>query len=208
MPRVQVEKWMEEVENYNNSMKPLDAALMVEMWPDIKNFVINIIETATYSHLTKTPYIRFRETEGKNRSKDIDSMILRNGGNLGDPYCVWGIQDILRNLEIEFDVKIDLPKTGGVLKLWERTKPSYKTKIPKELSIGCYQKQGTTQGHAVLVLGMESGRLSTFEFNTSNNTDDKMVRDGEGAHYKTRIIEGFGDMRLLGFIDIVGAMLK
>jgi hypothetical protein len=200
--------WTKEVKKWHETAKALDAQLLSDMWPDIKSFVHNIIKTGTLNHFTKSPYIAFLETHGKNRSPEIDKMILRNGGSLGDPYCVWGLQDILRNLEHEFSVKVDIPKTGGVLKLWEGTKKEFKTITPKELSIGCYQKQGTTQGHAVLALGFYSGRISTFEFNTSDNSDDSIVRDGEGAHYKERIIEGFGNMKLLGFIDIVGAMKK
>lgn len=200
--------WIKDLQKWHSKKKHLDATLLAQMWPDLRSFVKNIIDLGTLNHFTKTPYILFRESAGKNRSVDIDAMIKRNGGTLGDPYCVFGIQDILRNLETEFGVTIDLPKTGGVLKLWEGTKNQYKTQDPSEISIGCYQKADTRFGHAVLVLNTGPKYISTFEFNTSDNSDDSIVRDGEGAHYKNRIIEGIGEMKLLGFIDIAGTMLK
>jgi hypothetical protein len=158
---------------------------------------------------TKTPYMNFRESDGHNRSPDIDAMILRNKGQLGDSYCLHGIQDILRAIEKTFDFTIDLPKTGGVVKFWEGVRPEYKSPHPKKYFIACYQTIGARTGHAALSLGpINDKEFATFEFNTSPEISDEVVRDGAGAYYKTRKIQQIGRMTLLGFVDIFEAIKK
>jgi hypothetical protein len=153
--------------------------------------------------------MNFRESLGQNRSPDLDPMIIRNGGRPGDSYCVFGIQDMLRGAEIKFKITFDLPKTGGVQAFWKATKQEYKMLTPKPYCIGCYELLDSPFGHMVFSYGPVNPREhSTFEFNTSPNATPEIVRNGEGCYFKVRNIEGFGKMKLLGYVDIFESIRK
>lgn len=181
-----------------------------DLHKEICDYIDEIIYKGTNNPLTKTAYMNFRETSGKNSSPDLDPMILRNGGKLGYPYCMYGQQDILRAVEMKFKVKFDLPKTGSTQKFFNETKQEYKINFPKPYSIGIYrQKQDPTKGHAVQVrTQIDEKQFSTFEFNTSPQSESEIVRDGEGCYFKVRQITGYSKMELRGFVDIFKAIKK
>jgi hypothetical protein len=167
----------------------------------------DLIDVGLSNPFTKKPYIAWRETKGKNRSPEIDAMILRNGGKPGDPYCMYGVQDMLRILEKRYRFKFDLPKTGSTQKFFNETNPAYISKTPIPYSIAIYKKGNTGLGHAAWCLWRvrDSEKIRTFEFNTSDN-DQGDARDGEGCYTKIRNIGGFGSMELRGFVNIFKAI--
>jgi hypothetical protein len=198
-----------EVEAIEKSQSSTTPKVEKSLEQQAVEFIEEIIHAGKTNPLTKTAYMNFRESEGYNRSKDIDPMILRNGGTLGIPYCMFGQQDILRAVEKKFNVKFDLPKTGSTQKFWADTKAIYKTQTPVPYSIGIYQKGDLWKGHAVQCRGsVNSKEFATFEFNTSPDAGPDIVRDGQGCYFKVRPLSGYGDMKLKGFVDIFKAMRK
>jgi len=181
-----------------------------DLHKEICNYIDEIIYKGTNNPFTKSPYMNFRETSGKNSSPDLDPMILRNGGKLGYPYCMYGQQDILRAVELKFKVRFDLPNTGSTQKFFNETKQEYKIEYPKPYTIGIYrQKADQTKGHAVQVRNkIDDKQFSTFEFNTSPQMDNEIVRDGEGCYFKVRQLAGYEKMELRGFVDIFKAIKK
>lgn len=174
---------------------------------EICDFIDNLVYEGSKNPFTKVAYMNFRESAGKNRSTELDAMIKRNGGNLGDAYCMFGQQDILRAIEKQFNVKFDLPKGGSTQSFWRDTKAEYKTQNAGPYYIGIYKRGTTWTGHAVQSRGtINSKEFSTFEFNTSPSAGQEIVRDGEGCYFKIRPFAGYGDMKLLGFVDIFKAM--
>jgi hypothetical protein len=197
------------VQAWLDKKKPIPPEQVLQFRRDLNAYIEGLIYKGADNPFTSTAYMNFRETHGKNRSPDIDAMITRNRGQLGDPYCVFGIQDILRCVEKRFNCVVDLPKTGGVLKLWQNTKDEYKTKTPKAFTIACYQQGATLFGHAMFSFGpVNDKEFSSFEFNTSPNADNEIIRDGEGCYFKLRRTEGFGNFKPLGFIDILEAIKR
>lgn len=197
------------VQAWLDKKKPIPPEQVQQIKRELVNYIEGLIYKGIDNPFTTTPYMNFRETQGKNRSPDLDAMITRNGGKLGDPYCVFGLQDILRACEKRFKCEIDLPKTGGVLNLWQNTKPEFKTQTPRPFTIGCYRKGESLHGHAILCFGeINNKELSSFEFNTSPNADPEIIRDGEGCYFKVRQTQGFGAFKLLGFIDIFDAIRR
>lgn len=189
--------------------KPLSPDEYIIYKKQISAYIDNVIYKGDQNPFTKTPYMNFRETEGNNRSFDLDQLIQRNGGQLGDSYCVFGIQDILRGAEKAFGISFDLPKGGSVVGFYKSVKPEYKISTPKPYSIGCYELDGSGLGHMVLSYGpINPKEHSTFEFNTSPNATQEIVRNGAGCYFKVRNTEGFGKMKLLGFVDIFEAIKK
>lgn len=173
---------------------------------DIIKFVISLFEEKSVYGI---PYKNYRETKGKNRSPEIDKMILAQGGNLGEPYCIYGIQSVLDEIRSKFNVEIDLPETGSSQSFWSNTKSEYKIDKPCALSIGIYQNGNSWTGHGVIALSEidSSNNFKTFEFNTSASGND-IVRDGQGAGYMKRPLKGYGVMHTKGFVDIFKAIKR
>lgn len=172
-------------------------------------FVNSLIE---FESPYKLPYVAWRETKGKNRSPELDQMIPANGGHLGDSYCLFGQQDIMRAIERRWlGCKIDLPRGGGTQDFFAHVKPEYKRTEPDDLYIGIYRHGDTWQGHAVQAKGKFTKRpyFPTFEFNTDAKDASKIVRDGQGCGYLSRSVEHMpsSDMRLLGFVDVYAAII-
>lgn len=183
---------------------------VVDLVKEISDYIDQLIYKGTDNPFTKLPYMNFRETFGNNRSEELDKLIIRNGGKLADPYCLYGQQDILRAVELKFKIKFDLPKTGSTQKFFNNTKPEYITNLPLKYSIGIFrQKKDPTRGHAVHVrTQIDTKQFSTFEFNTSPQVNQEIVRDGEGCYFKVRQLVGYNEMELRGFVDIFKAIKK
>lgn len=178
-----------------------------EKFKEIAKYIDDLIVHGKDNPFTKTAYKDFRESEGKNKSKDIDALLIRNGGSLSMPYCCFGLMDILRAVEIKFQIKFDLPKSGSTQGFFNRTKPEYKTSEPTPYTIGIYQKGDEYKGHAVFCLAkIDNEKFSTFEFNTSPDVGPNIERDGQGCYFKIRSVDGYGDMRMRGFVDIFKAI--
>lgn len=186
-----------------------DEVVLVPLEKQISDFVNQIIQKGVGNPLTNTPYMNFRETEGKNRSKDIDALILRNGGELGDLYCMYGVQDILRAIELKFKIKFDLPKTGSTQDFFTQTKEAYKVSSPIPFSICIFKLLKGTGGHAALCLNKpDQNTFTTFEFNTSPQIGEQVERNGEGCYFKSRPLHGYSNMVIRGYVDIFKAIKK
>lgn len=157
-------------------------------------------------------YEGVRETNGKNRSPVIDKIITSHGGGLGSAYCAYGACQIVDDLVALYaskghKVSFDIYKTGSSQTMWAKAKDAYKLGKPKAGSIVIWKHMnGNWTGHVGICLSdLEGGGFKTFEFNTSPD-NHSVVRDGEGAYYKTRPFKDVGDMHILGFIDLQKAM--
>lgn len=158
------------------------------------------------------PYENLREINGKNRSALIDKIITSHGGSLGSAYCCYGVQQLLDDVETYYanhgvKIKFDIPAGGSTQTLWAKAKPEYKFINAKPASLVVWKHMnGTWTGHIGTCLSFaDAGEFKTFEFNTSSGTAS-VVRDGEGAFYRTRKLKDAGDMHILGFIDLEKAM--
>lgn len=144
-----------------------------------------------------------QETHGKNRSPKLDAMIKRQGGTLGDPYCLFGIQDIDDSVSAALGTKSLLPEGGGTQLFFEQCEkkfPHLISKKPQPGWIGIYQyKANPGKGHAVIAASAANadGTYLTLEF----NTDGAGSRDGDGCWKRSRNIAGDSSLRLRGFVN-------
>lgn len=158
------------------------------------------------------PYENLRESNGKNRSALIDQIIKNQKGALGSAYCAYGASQLMDDVVSLYasqgvKVKIDVPRTGSSQAMWGNAKAEYKVGQPKPASIVIWKHMsGSYTGHVGTCLSfLDKGEFKTFEFNTSGPSSS-VVRDGEGAYYKSRPFKDVGDMHILGFIDLEKAM--
>ncbi len=135
-------------------------------------------------------YLTVRETHGKNRSPEIDALIKRQGGGLGNAYCQFGQQDHLDELAKATGIDRRLwnyPEGGSTQTVIRAVDKKYISMTPIALGLWTIQYVPNWTGHIELIKGINTdGTLKMFGFNTSIKTPDKVVRDGEGAGYINR----------------------
>lgn len=175
---------------------------------EILKYVIDVIDGKIINPLHPgLVYSQLKESHGKNRSPEIDKLILKQGGALGESWCMYFCQSILDVIELRFDCKIDLPEGGSTQKFYNTTKEQYKHYLAKPLTIVIWKKYADPSlGHAALCLSYfdEHKEFRTFEGNTQNDTKE-LKRNGDGAYYRTRELE-YPNMHLRGFVDIYEAI--
>ena len=155
-------------------------------------------------------YADIRETQGKNRSPALDTLIRRQGGALGDPYCQFGLQEMLDDLCAHYKINrksVRLPEGGSTQSVFESTPKEFKHSQPLPMRWVTWRKGDSWRGHVGIVTGpVKNGLFQTFEFNTGPGPG--VVRDGDGAFFKSRDLDGYGDMRLRGYIDVYQAVTE
>lgn len=156
-------------------------------------------------------YKEFRESAGKNRSPEIDSLIKKQGGTLGQSYCQYGCQDMLDELCAYYKVdrtKVNIPEGGGTQDVFSKCHSKYRVDKPDVLRLVTWRHADSWQGHVGMCLSSPNPKkiFKTFEFNTSAGGVG-VVRDGDGAAYKDRSLDGFGTMKIRGFIDVYEAIV-
>lgn len=142
-----------------------------------------------------------REQGGPNRGPDVEKYLASLGKPAGLPWCVaiqyWSF-DTAAKLQ---NVTNPLPKTAGVIAHWKMAPDSVKIRPDQLLddlrlatpgSLFCIQHDEDS-GHMGMVIGIENGKLKTFE----GNTNVLGSREGDGAYRRTR---GFQEINL-GFLD-------
>lgn len=181
---------------------------------EMSKVVIGMIEGTVPTRIG--PYKNIRETHGNNRSPVLDDMIRKQGGSLGDPYCQWGLQEVLDELCRYYGVarsKVMIPKGGSTQTVYGDTPARFKTTKPQPLCWMTWRHGTSWQGHVGMVLqNLSASQVQNFEFNTTV-TVNSVVRDGQGASYVKRSTgKKIGNMNLRGYIDqyeaIVEAMQK
>jgi hypothetical protein len=161
-------------------------------------------------------FMHIRETHGHNRSPFIDQIIRNQGGSLGDPYCMWGMQEAIDELCIYYGinrqlVSLSIPKGGSTQQVFARSAEHLKKFYPIPMSMVFWrQNSNPTRGHVGMVTGpiTHDSAFQTFEFNTAIQSIDEVVRDGEGAGFLMRRLNGTGTMKIIGYVDVYQAICE
>lgn len=161
-----------------------------------------VTSEALFGHLLSYLKIYNGKTEsGKNRADWIDPINQWMGIPLGSAYCLSGILYLLNRLETIYQVDFGLPKIPSTQRFWTAINDDLKLSGPEPYTIGIMRsKIDSTRGHAVLALDKpdESGWFNTFEF----NTDLGGSRDGDGAMFTKRHIDGTKNLKFVGFVRL------
>ena len=155
------------------------------------------------------PYREIRETHGNNRSPHIDRLIKNQGGILADPYCMWGMQEVIDQLCIYYNVDRKLvstmiPKGGSTQTVFAKSSEAIKKNYPIQMSMVFWrQNSNPSRGHVGMVVSplKHDSSFETFEFNTDIRADE-VVRDGQGAGFVNRRINGTSLMKIIGYVDL------
>lgn len=151
-------------------------------------------------------FVGEKETKGKNRSPLIDQIITDQGGTLGSPYCMYGMQHVIKLTCSALGVKNPMPKGGGTQSVWSKIPWLYKSKAEPMVGdlIFFQSRSDKSRGHVGLVVDLlPKERLLCIEW----NTNAKGVRDGEGVFLKERKLSGNATLSVLGFVDVAQMIL-
>lgn len=145
-----------------------------------------------------------RETDGPNRSPQIDKMNLAVGNPLGAPYCAAGVSHCFRTFaqSLPQEPGQAFPYSGGSQSIlaWFRARGLAFEDAQRLLTckgaLGGWTDADGVHGHVFLVRGrLSSGgivtAIETLEYNTDPQTGS---RDGQGAYALRRTFE---DLRRL-----------
>ena len=159
-------------------------------------------------------YQNIRETHGNNRSPFIDKLIKRQGGTLADPYCMWGMQESIDELcrYYKIDrrlVSLSIPKGGSTQLVFKNSSEHLKHQNPMPMRMVFWrQNSNPARGHVGMVVTElnQDSSFGTFEFNTSVSTQHEVIRDGQGAGFLIRRLNGTNTMTIIGYVDVYDAI--
>lgn len=165
------------------------------------------IKVSPYNDL---PYFLLREKAGtSNRSKEIDALILRQGGDFGNAYCQFGQQDKMDAVAMYLKIPRkhwNYPEGGGTQRVFSLVDSKYKFDKPLPGMFWTVQYNHGDKGHIEDVYDFRDGVAYTLAFNTTIDGDDTIVRDGQGAGFATRPVfkekhQGKDIVTTKGFVD-------
>lgn len=143
--------------------------------------------------------VGIRETDGSNRSPEIDQFELAVGSKLGDPWCAAFCMYCIQAIEKDLSIKSPIHQGAFVLEVWNQTPREFRLPVPEAGCLVVWNHVGTASGHMGIVeCVLGGGWLRTIEGNTGSG--DEVVREGDGVYWRKRSIYGTPRMKLLGFL--------
>lgn len=134
------------------------------------------------------------EVGGNNRGPRIEQYLARLGLAPGLSYCAAFVYWCWDEAAKELKLKNPLPRTGSVLKLWERSPLRCRTATPVVGAVFCHESGGGL-GHTGIVTDLTHDDFVIYT--VEGNTNPAGARDGQGVFSKTRPA-GYIN---LGFLD-------
>ena len=190
-------------------VKPIKGMLTREEYVDLNiRIFTGDVKVSPYNDYS---YDELRETNGNNRSKGIDALIKRQGGDLGNAYCQFGQQDKMDALAQYLKIprkNWNYPEGGSTQSVFNKVDAKYKRETPIAGSFWTVQYNGEHKGHIedVAEVLQDGKSVMNLAFNTSIDGDDRVVRDGAGAGVAIRPVfktkhQGSDTVVTRGFVD-------
>ena len=149
--------------------------------------------------------LNVRETNGKNRSKQIDLYNKTAGVPLGSPYCAAGVYWCFKTASDSLKVKNILKQTGSANGQFDYCRAKGVKDSVYNAGSGSlivWKYNSSYNGHIEIVNRvLNSSNVETIGFNTSSGTSGSQ-RDGEGVYIRQRNIRSkLGSMLVRGIIN-------
>jgi len=145
------------------------------------------------------------EPKGSNTGSMVNQYLSSVGLKPGLPWCAAFVYYIFDQVTRRLHVKNQLPKTGGVMNMWNSSDPALRISIAgakanpsliKPGQIFIMSRPGKGLGHTGIVIGVD---VNKREFLTiEGNTNDQQSGEGDRVGINRRKLD---KLPLLGFID-------
>lgn len=139
-----------------------------------------------------------REHGGRNRGPEVEAFQAAAGARPGDAWCASFVVWTFEQAAIKLGIKSPVPRTPGVRKLWDRSKPYQRLSDPRPGDVFVsFHDHGL--GHCGIVEAVSGDDLKTIE----GNTNPGGSREGDGVYQRVR-----GRHEIQGFLsfDMNGAI--
>lgn len=129
--------------------------------------------------------IHLQETNGDNRSAEIDLMHRVTGVGMGEPWCMSFVQSCLAYVERRIGIVSPLTLDAACVTVWKSSPAEMRVKsIPLAGAIVIWQNiDKPSRGHTGFVMDCDGTSLKTIEGNTSpsNDPNSAVESDGDGV---------------------------
>ena len=146
---------------------------------------------------------RVREVGGNNRGTWVGYLQDTIGGISGEAWCMAAVQTLVAVAEEYTGCKSYLASSslyGSEHCLTVLAKsPLLVVDEPARGCITIYQYGKTSNGHTGIILALTKDGFLQAEGNTDSG--DAVNREGDGFYTKRRLLKGYGEARIVGFID-------
>lgn len=137
------------------------------------------------------------EEGSDNNGKIVGLLQSTIGKSESEPWCMALIQSAIAFIET-FNCKSGVYPSEHCLTVWNKS-VCEKPAIPKAGDIVIWQFNGTSKGHAGVVLSVDKNGMTTIEGNTGPLVKE-IEREGDGVYKKLRSLQGSEKMRVVGFL--------
>lgn len=147
--------------------------------------------------------IGIRETAGPNRGKLIQLFTDTVGRPDVIPWCMAFVQSMVAYAEEKTGLVSPILATEHCMTCWRETPRDQRVRFfPAAGAIVIWRHAGSDSGHTGLFLEGDNRSFHAVEGNTGGGIDsnDEVVREGDGVYRTTRPMSKVGDMELIGFL--------
>lgn len=145
------------------------------------------------------------EPKGSNTGSMVNQYLASVGLKPGFPWCAAFVYYIFDQITKKLNVKNQLPKTGGVMTMWNKSDPNLRIDIKnakanleliKPGQIFIMTRPGKGLGHTGIVIGVDRAKREFISI--EGNTNDQQSGEGDRVGVNRRKID---KLPLIGFID-------
>ena len=145
------------------------------------------------------------EPKGSNAGSMVNKYLLSVGLKPGLPWCAAFVYYIFDQVAKKINLKNPLPKTGGVMNMWNASDPALRIGIKeakanpaliKPGQIFIMTRPGKGLGHTGIVIGVDPNKREFVSI--EGNTNDQQSGEGNRVGINRRKLD---KIPLLGFID-------
>ena len=145
------------------------------------------------------------EPKGSNTGSMVNKYLASVGLKPGFPWCAAFVYYIFDQITKKLNVKNQLPKTGGVMTMWNKSDPNLRIDIKnakanleliKPGQIFIMTRPGKGLGHTGIVIGVDRAKREFISI--EGNTNDQQSGEGDRVGVNRRKID---KLPLIGFID-------
>lgn len=147
--------------------------------------------------------VGIREKTGRNDGPMVELLQKTIGGAENESWCMSFIQTCLAYAEHKTSMNSRIYPSEHCLTVWTKSGPCQRA-YPSPGDIVVWRHGNTSNGHTGCVIDFVGEHIfKAVEGNTNAGSGEPggpVEREGGGVYYTARVLEGNGDMKVLGFL--------
>lgn len=158
----------------------------------------------TLFRLAAEACVGIREKTGNNDGPMVELIQKTVDGKAShEAWCMAFMQTCLAYAEKKTGIRSPISSSEHCLTVWKNTPQEMRVRYsPLPGAIVIWQHGDSTSGHTGVVIGTDEMIFQAVEGNTTAGKDPngKVIREGGGVYFTSRLRKGNGDMKVVGFL--------